>query len=172
MATKKSKMTTKRKSMVIGNVTYIRESTGECQDFDVIKSIATDFNFKKIWIQNFIKTVDKLGNKKIKFVFFLVDNMNYENVITMTYRQMSRKSGIGLSTVRDTMKDLFDVNFIKRINNGAYRINPNVIFKGGYQKRMNIQNKYDYNEMEDNKSPNEYKKSGVLQTPKQIAPPD
>ena len=56
----------------------------------------------------------------------------------MTYRQIAKKSGISLDTVRVTMKALMDSNFIRKINNGAYCVNPDVLFKGTRTGRLNV----------------------------------
>jgi hypothetical protein len=138
MATPKSKRTTKNKSKVVGRQTYINNDTGEWCEFDVIEMKSTDFNFKKIWLQHILTSFDLIGNKKTKLAFFVIDSMNYENVITMTYQQMADKSGISLPTVKETMKMLIKSDFLQRINQGAYRINPDMIFRGDNPKRMRV----------------------------------
>ena len=60
----------------------------------------------------------------------------------MTYRQIADKSNISLDTVRVTMRSLMDSNFLERINQGAYRVNPDVIFKGGKTDRLNVLYQY------------------------------
>ena len=61
----------------------------------------------------------------------------------MTYRQISEKSGISYQTVSRTMKSLIESNFLQQINQGAYRINTNIIFKGTRSGRLNVL--YQYN---------------------------
>ena len=56
----------------------------------------------------------------------------------MTQRQISEKSGISLKTVSVTMKALLDSNFLRKINGGAYCVNPDVLFKGTRNGRMNV----------------------------------
>ena len=40
------------------------------------------------------------------------------------------------------MKALIDSNFLQRINQGAYRVNPEVIFKGSMNGRLNVLYQY------------------------------
>ena len=60
----------------------------------------------------------------------------------MTYRQISEKSGISLQTVTRTISALIDSDFLIRINQGAYQVNPDVIFKGSHNGRLNVLYQY------------------------------
>ena len=55
----------------------------------------------------------------------------------MTQRQIAEKTNMSLDTVRLTIKALLESDFLERINIGAYRINPNVVFKGNRTDRVN-----------------------------------
>lgn len=139
--------TTRKKVKVIGTETYIKQQTGEIKEMQVMSIEERDANFHKIWLEHIIHSMDIIGNQKIRFAFWLIDQMNSENQITMTYRQMSAKSGISLDTVQRTIKALTDSGFLKRYNIGVYQINPDVIFKGGKKNRMNIL--LEYNNIDD-----------------------
>ena len=41
-------------------------------------------------------------------------------------------------TVSTTIKALVESNFLNKINSGAYRVNPDVLFKGGKDNRLNV----------------------------------
>lgn len=140
-----SKNTTSKKVKVVGTETYINQSTGEIQDMQVVSIEDRDFNFHKIWLAHIINTLDIIGNKKVKLVFWIVENLNKENQLIMTYRQIAEKSGISIDTVNDTMKALIESNFLVRINQGAYQVNPDVLFKGTRTGRLNVL--YQYNEI-------------------------
>ena len=60
----------------------------------------------------------------------------------MTYRQISEKTNISLETVRKTMAILLEVNFLKRINQGVYQVNPDILFKGNKNTRLNLLTQY------------------------------
>ena len=66
----------------------------------------------------------------------------------MTQRKIAKNSGISLYTVSETLKVLMDSNFLQKINSGAYRVNPNVLWKGGKSARMNVLFKYHQDEKE------------------------
>ena len=130
--------TTRRKVKIIGYEQYINKATGEVADFQVIDIAEKDANFHKFWLFNVINSLDLIGNKKMKFAFWLIENMDSSNKISWTMRQMAEKSGVSLDTVRITMRALMDSNFLVKQNIANYQINPEAIFKGGKDKRLRI----------------------------------
>lgn len=138
-------MQTSKKMKVVGHAQYINAKDGTVEDFQVMSIEARDFNFHKIWLEHIISCLDLIGNQKTRLAFWIIDNLDKENKLTMTYRQIADKSGISLDTVRVTMRSLMDSNFLERINQGAYRVNPDVVFKGSRTGRLNVL--YQYNEI-------------------------
>ena len=106
-----AKQTTK-KVKVVGTQQYINTTDGTVEDFQVVKIEERDFNFHKVWLEHIINSLELIGNQKTKLAFWIIDNLDKENKLTMTYRQISEKSGISLDTVRVTMKSLIESNFI------------------------------------------------------------
>lgn len=129
---------TRKKLKIVGKETYINQMTGAIEEMQVMSIEERDANFHKIWLEHIIHSMDIIGNQKIRFAFWLIDHMNSENQITMTLRQMAQESKMSLETVSRTIKALTDSGFLKRYNMGVYQINPDVIFRGGKNSRMNI----------------------------------
>ena len=129
---------TRKKLKVIGTETYIKQDTGELKEMQVISIEERDFNFHKVWLQHILNSIDLIGNQKTKLAFWIIENLNKENQLIMTQRQIAEKANMSLDTVRLTIKALLESDFLERINIGAYRINPNVIFKGNKTDRMNV----------------------------------
>ena len=165
--TSKHKQQTTRKTKVIGTQTFVNQNTGELTEMEVVSVEDRDFNFHKIWLGHIINSLDLIGNQKVRFVTFLFENMDSENRIIMTLRQMSDKSEIGLDTVRITVKALKDANFLKQINQGAYQINPDIIFKGSMNKRLNVLYTYSQNLEETNRK-TQAKKDDKVPQPEEI----
>lgn len=137
-----AKQQTQKKMKVVGTQQFINVQTGEVEDFQVTSIEERDFNFHKVWMKNFINTLDLVGNQKTKLCFWIIDNLNKENQLCMTYRQISEKTNISLETVRITMKLLLEADFLRRINTGCYVVNPDVLFKGSRSGRLNVLNTY------------------------------
>ncbi len=130
--------TTRKKVKVVGTQTYINQSTGEIEEMQVVSVEERDANFHKLWLGHILQSIDLIGNQKTKLAFWILDNLDGENKITMTYRQMAEKTGISYQTVSNTMQALISSDFIVKINMGAYRINPDIIYKGGKESRLNV----------------------------------
>lgn len=143
--------TTRRKMKIVGKQAYIDQETGEMNEVQVIDIEERDANFHKIWLSHILNSIDLIGNQKTKLAFWILDNIDSENQLIMTQRKIAKNSGISLYTVSETFKVLMDSNFLQKINSGAYRVNPNVLWKGGKSARMNILFKYHQNEKTDKK---------------------
>jgi len=139
---KKTTQTTRKATRILGLQSYLNTNTGEYEDFHVISVEERDANFHKIWLQHIISSLDMIGNKKMKFAFWLMDQMTADNLIPMTYRQMVAKSGYSMDIAKAVIPALIKSNFLVRINQGCYQINPEVIFKGGNHHRMNVLYEY------------------------------
>lgn len=133
---------TKKKIKCIGTEQYINARTGEIEEMQVTSIEDRDFNFYKIWMRNFIATLDIVGNQKTKLCFWLIDHLDRDNKLIGTYRTIADKSGVGLDTVRITMKILLDADFMRKQQNGVYIVNPDVLYKGSRSGRMNVLNQY------------------------------
>ena len=143
--------TTRRKMKIVGKQAYIDQETGEMNEVQVIDIEERDANFHKIWLSHILNSIDLIGNQKTKLAFWILDNIDSENQLIMTQRKIAKNSGISLYTVSETFKVLMDSNFLQKINSGAYRVNPNILWKGGKSARMNILFKYHQNEKTDKK---------------------
>lgn len=130
--------TTRKKIKVIGTETYIKQDTGEIKEMNVINVEERDANFHKLWLGHIIQSLDLIGNKKIKVLNFIMNNLNSENYFLMTQQEMEKALGISRKTISDTMKALQESDFLTLVRSGTYRINPDVLFKGGKNNRLSV----------------------------------
>lgn len=144
MKDKKNSQQTSKKQKFIGYKELKDTETGEIYPMQLNVIEDRDFNFHKVWLQNLIMSMDSIANQKLKLAFWIIDNLNKENMLVMTQRVIAEKSGISLKTVSTTMKLLCDqqeddcIPFLQKVNSGAYRVNPNVLFKGSHNNRMGV----------------------------------
>lgn len=141
--------TTRKKVKVIGTESYINQATGEINEMQVIDIEERDANFHKLWLGHILNSIDLIGNQKTKLAFWILDNLNSENQLIMTQREISEKTGIARGTITSTIKALIDSNFLKMQQVGVYQVNPDVLFKGGKNARMNVLIKYHENKNEE-----------------------
>ena len=132
------KATTRKKAKVIGTQDYINTATVEHEEMQVISIEERDANFHKIWLTHLISGIELIGNQKIKLAFWIIENLDSENKLVMTQRTISEKTKISLQTVSKTIKALVECDFLIKINSGAYRVNPDMLWKGGKDARLNV----------------------------------
>lgn len=132
------KTKTQKKVKIVGTEQYINQRTGEIQEMQVINIQERDFNFHKIWLEHILTSIDLIGNQKTKLAFWIMNNLDKENRLIMTQREIAAKTKMSTKTVTDTLKALMNSNFLQKIHSGAYRINPDVLFKGGKTDRINV----------------------------------
>lgn len=133
---------TRKKVKFLGTKEFIDSDTGEKHEMQVTDIEERDANFHKIWLGHLLESLDMIGNKKIKVAMFIMNELNKENQFIGTHRYIAEKTNISLPTITETMKVLQDSNFLIKIRNGFYRANPDVIFKGGKNDRMNVLLRY------------------------------
>ena len=131
-------ITTRKKVKVVGTRDFIDATTGEIHSMNVVTVEERDCNFHKVWLSHIIETLDLIGNQKINLFLWIMENLDKENKLCYTYRQMEQRTGISLKTIAETMKVLVDSNFLTRHNSGTYIVNPDIIFKGGKTDRLNV----------------------------------
>ena len=136
-----NQQTTSKKVKYKGTESFINAQTGELIEMQVTDIEERDFNFAKIWMRHFIATLDLIGNKKTQFAFWLIDNLDRDNKLSYSYRQMADMTHISLDTVRITMKILLDADFLRRVGT-AYMVNPDIVFKGTHGARLNLLQQY------------------------------
>lgn len=122
--------------------TYIDEETGERVPGAASIIEERDFNFHKIWMRDFISKMELVGNQKTKIAYWIINNLNKDNQLIYTYRQISIHTDTSLETVRSTMSILIKEEFLRKLNNGCYIVNPDIIFKGTKAARAGVFNIY------------------------------
>lgn len=131
-------MNTSKKIRVIGTKEYIDSETGEVKEMNVISQEDQDFNFDKFWISQIMFAIDEFGSQKMKLLFYLITNREKaNNTVLKTVAEMAEETKINKNTIVSTLKILEKHKIIRR-KTGIIFISPEVIFKGGHNKRMNV----------------------------------
>ena len=144
------KTTKIKRQQIIGKQNYINQETGEIVETVVVqKNVEQDFNFHKVWIIDLMNIIGEMGNKKIKIIEYILDNMNKDNIIYFTYTKLGKELKVSKPIIVDTIKNLLSKNFMKRIQVGVYQINPDLVIKGSTGKRMNLLIQYNKNDNEE-----------------------
>lgn len=137
---KEQGMTTSKKQKFIGYKELVDPQTGEPYPMQLNLIEDRDFNFHKVWLQHLVNSLDGISNQRLRLAFWIIDHLDKENKLVMTQRAIASGSGMSLNTVTRTMKALQEgaPPFLQKINSGAYRVNPDVIWQGSYSNRMGV----------------------------------
>jgi len=120
----------------------IDPKTGELVDRYNFEIEERDANFHKIWLWHIAAVLDLIGNQKVKILSYILENTTTDNMFIGTHRLIAEETESAKKTVTDTMRMLTNADMMQRKHAGAYFINPNVIYKGGTNKRMDILYQY------------------------------
>ncbi len=102
----------------------------ESKDLIQKKDKYSNFCFK-----NFIKVVENSYTKKDLIPLMLVECMDKENRIRMTLEEMSIKFDYPKTSLSTLFTKLKKRDFLKRVRNGEYMINPVISYKGSKPER-------------------------------------
>lgn len=116
---------------------YDRE-TGEVIWVDQItKRTYGTKNFWKCYLMDFLTVLGIIDSKQLDVFIYIVENTNQSNNTFLgTYTKIAKDVGVSRPTIAAIMKKLQDNNFIKKIQNGAWLVNPNILMKGNDSKRQ------------------------------------
>lgn len=128
----------------VGTKNYVDPETGEILPAQIQFYDKKDVNFHKVWLRSMALAIDGITNRKIDVFLFVLDNLNSDNKLLMTQREISELTGASLSTVSETFRDLMHpkndsvVPILVKERGGNYMINPNILYKGRAGKRMGL----------------------------------
>ena len=134
----------------IGTDEFISKTTGEVIPAAMYVDYCSDRDFHKLFLEEFLKTISELNNKRSQIAYWLLQHIDKENCIEMSQKEIAEQSGISQRTLERTMQILqsTDPPFLIKRGLGSYRINPDLIWKGSHQHRMAVVTMFT-NELED-----------------------
>lgn len=122
----------------VGARRFIDSETGEIFDAQMVIKGASDSGFKKIWLGHILELVEEIGNAKMRVLMWLLDRADGQNQVLATYDEIAKETGVSRATVARLLVSLQDANVIQQTRRSLWRINPEVVFKGGHTRRMNV----------------------------------
>ncbi len=123
------------KAEYLGRYVYqkINPVTGEVLETKEVDEFSKPVNtgrtggFMIAYLAELINMIDKLGNKKMTVVKFILEHMDKRtNTLIMTTTELAKKSKVGFNTVIETLKILDDAGLIQR-KTGAIMLSPRLM---------------------------------------------
>ena len=117
---------------------FINKQTGEIVTFDNIKkTVYGQKNFWKCYLMDFLSILGIIDNKQLDIFIFICENTNPStNLFIGTYKKIAKDVGCCEATITKIMKKLQAHGFVKKVQNGLWFVNPNLLMKGNDQKRQ------------------------------------
>lgn len=104
-------------------------------------------NFWKCYLMDFLTILGILDSRQVDVFVYIAENTNQStNMFIGTYRKIAEDVGCSTRTVTTIMKKLQENNFIKKVQNGVWLVNPNILMKGGDNKRQILLSYYESEE--------------------------
>lgn len=117
------------------------EIIGDVRCVDVVVKEVPRSGFAITYLASIINLIDSIGNKKMQVVKYVLKNMDSNNILLQTVREVSEGCGCSVQTVNDTLKILGDAGIIAR-KTGAIMLSPKLVHKGNARKERFLMAKF------------------------------
>lgn len=123
----------------------IDTETGEQILVDQItKRVYGSRNFWKMYLMDFLVVLGVIDSKQVDIFIYVVENTNQSNNVFLgTYKKIAEEVGCSQATIAKIFRKLQDNGFVKKMQNGAWIVNPNILMKGNDQKRQILLSYYE-----------------------------
>ena len=116
--------------------TCVNKATGEeltIKEFDELRyegrKQAKGFQFSYLRVlENYL---DVAKSPSLKILFHLIQTKNSQNIVISTNGRMSKDLEISVITVNKVMRELQKRDFVRKISQGVYMVDPDVMAYGG-----------------------------------------
>lgn len=117
---------------------YVDAESGEIIYVDGIdKRMNGQKNFWKVYLMDYLTILGIIDSKQLDIFIYIAENTSPSNNLFIgTYKKIAEDVGASSATISKIMKKLQKNNFIKRVQNGVWFVNPNITMKGGERKRQ------------------------------------
>ena len=109
----------------------------------IIKRAYSTKNFWKCYLMDFLAVLGILDSKQVDVFIYIVEHTNpHTNIFIGTYDKITKEVGVCRQTIAKIMKKLQENGFIRKVQNGVWLVNPNILMKGSEKKRQILLNYY------------------------------
>lgn len=114
---------------------------GEPQEVNVLVKEISRTGFAITYLGELVRLIDTIGNKKMKVVKYILANMDSENKLVETVREIAEHCNVSTKVVNDTLKLLESVGFVAR-KTGCVMLSPKIAHKGNAKKERYLLTKF------------------------------
>jgi ubiquinone/menaquinone biosynthesis C-methylase UbiE len=104
-------------------------------------------NFIKLNMVDFARSIETISDsKQLNVILHILNNINYDNqyigTMTDTQKSIGEKSKISYETIKNTFKKLCKSDFMRKMQDGVYMVNPFLLTKGPQIQFVKMLQKY------------------------------
>ena len=104
----------------------------------ITKMVYGSKNFWKCYLMDFLSVLGIMDSKQVDIFIYIVENTNQSNNVFLgTYDKIAKDVGVSRPTIAKIMK---------RMQNGAWLVNPTILMKGNDNKRQILLSYYESEE--------------------------
>lgn len=104
-------------------------------------------NFWKCYLMDFLSVLGIIDSRQLDIFIYIVENTNQANNLFIgTYKKIAKDIGCSEATIAKILKKLQENNFVKKVQNGVWVVNPNILMKGNDTKRQILLSYYESDE--------------------------
>jgi len=90
----------------------------------------------RVWFADLLSVLGLFENKQFEVFCYIMEHVNLsENIFIGSFDKIARETGISKSTVCRIIPKLIKADFMVKVQNGVYRINPAILMMGKDTKR-------------------------------------
>ncbi|PSJ31895.1 hypothetical protein UF10_04620 [Peptostreptococcus russellii] len=98
--------------------------------------------FLNVSPKNYIKTMESISSKKAMIPMMLISIMDKDNKINMTLKELSELLDYPKTSLSVLFGEYRKYEFMQKVRNGVYMINPLVSYKGSKYERDKLVQEY------------------------------
>lgn len=117
------------------------ESIGDVRCVDVILKEIPRTGFAITYLASIINMIESIGNKKMQVVKYILQNMDSNNKLSETVREIAKGSNCSLQTVQETLSLLEKCGVIAR-KTGTVMLSPKLVHKGNAARERFLMTKF------------------------------
>ncbi len=156
------KVSSVSKPIITQQPRYDQEGKVVGYDSVVHKKVVGMEGWKRVMLLDMLNIIEKLGNKKIQVLNYILENMDNNNVLLKSHRQIEKETKISRTTIIEVFKTLKELDILKQnINALGYVLNP-VVFSsyGSLEKQNRLIIDYEYEDFKPVRKHNNKKYDG------------
>lgn len=112
------------------------DAEGKERLFEVDESTMCHNNFEVLSNKLFVELLKKTDDSLCVLIAYMLKYKNVDNIVIDRVEKISDRSGLSVSTCKRLIKKLIDIDFLARVEDCVYMINPAIVMRGSKYRKV------------------------------------